>query len=54
MMYKTLEQQITELWKSRGMNVEVIKFRIKKNKGIWTIEAPLPGKITPKKKAMEK
>lgn len=40
-MYKTLEEQIIELWKSRGMNVEVIKFRTKKNKGIWTIVAPL-------------
>ena len=41
MMYKTLEEQIMELWKSRGMNVEIIKFRTKKNKGIWTVIAPV-------------
>ncbi len=47
-MYKTfdvnntLEQDIIKLWKSRGMNVEIIEFRIdKKDKGVWTIIAPV-------------
>ena len=26
--YKTLEQQIMELWDSRGMEVQIIRFRI--------------------------
>ncbi|GAH52423.1 unnamed protein product [marine sediment metagenome] len=39
--YKTLEQQIMELWKSRGMDVDVIKFHCEDKKGIWTITARL-------------
>lgn len=39
--YKTLEMQIIELWKSRGMQVELIKFHIEKGKGVWTIIAPV-------------
>lgn len=38
--YKTLEQQIIELWKSRGMDVE-IQFHCEDKKGIWTITAKL-------------
>ena len=43
--YKTLEQQIQELWKSRNMEVETIQFHSEvhkgKTKGIWTITAPV-------------
>jgi len=35
MIHKTLEQQIIELWKSRGMKVIQITFKDM----IWTIEA---------------
>ena len=41
LMYKTLEQQIMELWKSRGMVVEKIEFHAEKGKGIWKITAPI-------------
>jgi hypothetical protein len=40
--YKTLEQQIMELWKSRNLDVDLIQFRTnKKNQGVWTIKAKL-------------
>jgi len=43
--YKTLEEQITELWKSRGMDVERLQFHTEVHrggrKGIWTITAPV-------------
>jgi len=39
-MYKSLEQQIIEIWESRGME-PVIEFHAEKGKGIWTITAPL-------------
>lgn len=42
--YKTLEQQIQELWKSRGMKVEIIKFHVEQGKGIWEIKAKLNDK----------
>lgn len=35
--YKTLEQQIMSLWKSRGMEVHIIKFKTLKNQYQWTI-----------------
>lgn len=41
--YKTLEQQIQELWKSRDMEIESIQFSTEsekgKEKGIWIIKA---------------
>lgn len=37
--YQTLEQEIMALWKSRGMDVETIKFHCEDKKGIWTITA---------------
>jgi len=40
-MYKTLEQQILKLWKSRGIEVETIEFGIKNKKAVWTITAPV-------------
>ena len=40
MEYETLEQSIMKLWKSRGMDVELIEFHAEKNKGIWKITAP--------------
>lgn len=43
--YKTLEQQIQELWQSRGMEVETISFRYEKGYGIWTIKAKSKGEI---------
>lgn len=42
--YKTLEQQIIELWKTRDMDVETIKVQVKDDKGIWTIVAPVKKK----------
>ena len=39
--YKTLEQQIQELWKSRGMLVEQIDVHADKGYGYWKIKAKL-------------
>ena len=41
MGYKSLEQEIIKLWKSRGMTKTVIEFHAEKGKGIWTITALL-------------
>lgn len=46
-MYKTLEQQIQELWESRGLKVLEERFKaVGKNKFKWTIIAE-PIKKTP-------
>ena len=44
--YKSLEMQIMDLWKSRGMDVDTITVRTKKGKSditkiIWTITVNL-------------
>lgn len=43
MEYETLEMAIIKLWKSRGIDVEVIQFHCGDKKGIWTITARLKG-----------
>ena len=48
LQYKTLEEQITELWKSRGMDVILERFKTdKKGNGVWTIKADLKRKVGP-------
>ena len=43
--YRTLEEQIMSLWKSRLMDVSIIQFRTnKKGQGIWKITADLKRK----------
>lgn len=37
--YKTLEQQIIELWKSRGLAVETIRVSFAERPWTWTITA---------------
>jgi len=37
--YRTLEQQIQQLWDSRGLKVHIIEFHAEKNMYIWTIKA---------------
>lgn len=42
--YKTLEQQIQELWKARGMLVEQIDVHANGEYGYWKIKAKLGDK----------
>jgi hypothetical protein len=43
--YKTLEEQIMALWKSRGMEVTLTRFKTdEKGNGIWTVKADLKRK----------
>ena len=37
--YKTLENQIMDLWKSRGMEVKTIQVHFDKEYGYWNIKA---------------
>ena len=46
MHYKTLEEQIVELWKSRGMDVILERFKTDaKGNGVWTIKADLKRRV---------
>ena len=44
--YKTLEMQIMDLWKSRGMDIDTITVHTEKNRSggktcIWTVKVEL-------------
>jgi hypothetical protein len=43
--YTTLEEQIMELWKSRGLEVNIMRFKTdKKGNGVWTVKANMTRK----------